>query len=85
MNGPFGALDRIQRVNPGLGIKHIGLASPREVRECREMQVHPGDQDPVRADAVEHAFARRRGGREIGIEGHAGVWKRRLNFRYIIN
>src|SRR5437763_3712150 len=37
VNGPFGALDRIQRVYPGLGIKRIGIASPRDEREYRVM------------------------------------------------
>jgi hypothetical protein len=47
------------------------------------MQVHPGDQDAVSADAIEHAFARRRSSGEIGIEGHANFWKRGLHFRYV--
>jgi hypothetical protein len=47
------------------------------------MQVHPGDQDAVGADAIEHAFARSRGGGEIGIEGHAGFGNRDLHFRHM--
>jgi hypothetical protein len=77
------ALDRIHRVNPGLGTKRVGVASPCKPRERREMQVHPSDQDTVGADAIEHASARSRGCGEIGIEGHAGFGKRGLHFRHV--
>ena len=80
---PRDVLDRIQRMNPGLGEKRVGIASPCQPRECREMQVHPGDQDTVGGDAIEHPFARSRGRGEIGIEGHAGFGKRGLHFRHV--
>src|SRR6266481_1778495 len=47
------------------------------------MQVHPGDQDAVGADAIEHAFARSRSRGEIGIKRHAGFGKRGLHFRHM--
>ena len=45
--------------------------------------MHPGDQNTVGADAIEHSFARSRGGGEIGIEGHAGFGKRDLHFGHV--
>src|SRR5882762_1884662 len=62
------SLDRIHRVNPGLGEDRVGVASSRQPRECRKMHVHAGDQDTVGRDTIEHALARSRGCGEIGIE-----------------
>ena len=45
--------------------------------------MHPGDQDAVGGDPIEHAFARGRGRGEIGIEGHAGLGNRGLHFRHV--
>src|SRR5437764_6811106 len=74
---------RIHAVDPGLRIQREGVAAPRQPRERREMQVHPGDQDAVSADAIEHAFARAGCRREIGVEGHAGFGKRSLYLRHV--
>ena len=46
-----------QRVNPGLGMKRVSLASPGEPREGREMQMHAGNENAIGADPVEHTFA----------------------------
>ena len=47
------------------------------------MQVHAGDQHAVGGDAVEHAFARGRRGREIGVERHAGFGKGGLHLGHM--
>ena len=47
------------------------------------MQVHPGNENTVGGDAIEHALSRGRGCGEIGVEGHAGFGKRGLHFRHV--
>ena len=70
-------------MNPGLGVKRVGVAAPRQARERREMQMHSGNQDTVGGDAIEHALARGCGRRKIGVEGHAGFGKRGLHFGHM--
>src|SRR5580693_4523380 len=66
LRGACLAWDLIQRVHPGFGGKREALPSPRQPPEGWEMQMHPGDQNAVCADAIEDPFARSGGHGEVG-------------------
>src|SRR3569832_1278398 len=71
----------LEAENPRLWVQRVSLASPRQSREARKMQMHPGHKGAVGAHPIKNALSRSGRHRQISIESHPGFGMRGLHFR----
>ena len=80
-----GALRQLNLLFPGRRYQLIPAAARHQMREAREMQMHPRDQQPVGRDHVKHAPTRCFCRLGIGIKRHADFRAGGLHFRHMDN